>query len=444
MRSRTDRPAQARRLFLCIACAGCAIAAAPSLGTAPPAPPPPEPTVDRGSGAFFNPAFINETYELARVRAAREDRLLVVVITSEQSEASRDMDRACWQNPQVTQWLREHALAIRVDVGLELDLARGLGVSRVPTVIVYDKHAEAARVSGRRDAAWMRTWLSAVRDGRAVANSRPGRDSLVFGPQVMELGHARKLITEGKHAEAATRLIDMYNRLATGDVHDFPVRAKEWPDMVSALLEAEPALRIRFENLRDNVAERLQAEENLAFRQDWIKLNATLGRQRDILRWFDNVREDRERLADLRHLSLSLAGPLTAAGRYADWGAIETDPVGVVINARHVDREERDRRARMTQRERTREPFRDIFTERSMAAHLAMLEAGRPGDALRVARTAVALDETGSIRHALVRAALEANQVHPMHRDLLAGDPTAPRLLIDRVEQRLASVRVPE
>lgn len=413
--------------------------AAPALGANPAGASP----QDRGSTQaqpFFNPAFTSEPYELARIRAAEEKKLLVLVIASDRSESSRTMDRECWQHPQITAWLRQHAIAVRAEVGLELSLARGLGVARVPTVIVFDELGEAARVSGSRDAAWMRAWLSAVRDGRPVANSRPARDTLSFRPQVLELLHVKKMAEEGRTNDAAARLLLMYDTHATDDVYSFPIRGREWGEAVRALAELDPLQRPRFMERVEQLEHQLAERESRAIRKDWIHLCQALNEEHRIIAWFDdlwpaNGQPDAETLDDMRFYARTLAGPLTRAGRSAAWGAIETDPVGLVIHAHALERELREEHARLSPRDRQSRAFRPVFAERSLLAHLAMLEAGRPDDALRVARAAIALDGAGGIRRALVRAAIDADRVHPMHRDLL--DPDAPALLRDRLEQRL-------
>ncbi|TVQ61953.1 MAG: hypothetical protein EA378_05675 [Phycisphaerales bacterium] len=426
--------------------AAIVLTAAPAVAANPNAAPATKPetrVVDRGAerlAPFFSPAFTNEPYELARVRAVQENKLMVLVIASDRSESSREMDRACWQHPQIVAWLRQHAIAVRAEVGLELSLARGLGVTRVPTVIVFDELGEAARVSGSRDAAWMRAWLTAVRDGRPVANSRPGRDTLTFRPQILELIHFRKMAEEGRTGEAATRLLQMYDNHATEDVYSFPARAREWADAVRVVVELDPTQRPRFLERIAQIEAKLDERETRAIRKDWIHLCQSLNEDHRIVEWFDTVWPDLglpegDALADLRFYARALGGPLTRAGRTAAWGQIEPDPVGMVIHAHRIEQELRDEHARLSRHERQSRTIRPVFAERTLIAHLAMLKADRPDDALRAARAAIALDASGGIRRAIVRAAIDADRAHPMHRDLL--DPAAPPLLRDRLEQRL-------
>jgi Protein of unknown function, DUF255 len=80
--------------------------------------------------ACASQAFVDLDFAAATARAKAEDKLLLVDITSANSPLAQKMDAQTWPDGAVTSWIREHAVAIRVDADAQPELAQSLGFTR--------------------------------------------------------------------------------------------------------------------------------------------------------------------------------------------------------------------------------------------------------------------------------------------------------------------------
>ena len=112
--------------------------------------------------------FMDEGFEAAAARARSQGRWLLADFTATWCQPCKLMDSKVWCNPAVAAWVREHAVAIQVDIDASTELARSLHVQAVPTVIVFLDGAERDRTTGLCPPAELLAWLRTVRlKGRA-------------------------------------------------------------------------------------------------------------------------------------------------------------------------------------------------------------------------------------------------------------------------------------
>lgn len=127
---------------------------------------PPRPTI-----------FTNQTFEEAQAAAAggvggKGGKLLVVDFAASWCGACREMDRNTWTNPQLVDWLKEHAITVKVDIDADKARARAFGVTAIPVVLVLSGGREVARVTGAVPAGELLTRLKAAAGASSAETAR--------------------------------------------------------------------------------------------------------------------------------------------------------------------------------------------------------------------------------------------------------------------------------
>ena len=79
--------------------------------------------------------------------APAKPKLLVVAFSAGWCTYCKRMDRSVWTDPEVVRWLRENAIAIKVDFDADKARARAFGITAVPTVLIFDGKREVGRAS---------------------------------------------------------------------------------------------------------------------------------------------------------------------------------------------------------------------------------------------------------------------------------------------------------
>jgi thiol:disulfide interchange protein len=98
-------------------------------------------------GSYGPTAFSKLPFADARAAAAAQDRLFLVDGTASWCPPCRTMEQDTWPDAEVRAWMDAHTVAVQVDVDEQPDLARELGISSMPTLILYRGDTELARLS---------------------------------------------------------------------------------------------------------------------------------------------------------------------------------------------------------------------------------------------------------------------------------------------------------
>jgi thiol:disulfide interchange protein DsbD len=99
-----------------------------------------------GAEAPRTSTWMEQDLEGALARARAEGKVVVVDIYAEWCAQCHELDEKTWPDPQVQAWLREHAIAIRIDTDkVRTDLAGKLQIRSYPTVLVLDGDGKELR-----------------------------------------------------------------------------------------------------------------------------------------------------------------------------------------------------------------------------------------------------------------------------------------------------------
>jgi thiol:disulfide interchange protein len=94
--------------------------------------------------------FTNASFEQAQAEAAAATppKLLVVDFSASWCPSCRAMDRRTWTDPAVTDWLKQNAVTVKVDIDADKARARAFGIESIPTVIVLAGDQHITRIVG--------------------------------------------------------------------------------------------------------------------------------------------------------------------------------------------------------------------------------------------------------------------------------------------------------
>jgi thiol:disulfide interchange protein DsbD len=108
-----------------------------------------------------SPLWLSQDFEKAQVQAESEHKLLLLDTYAVWCAQCKELDEKTWPEPGVSAWIKEHAVAVRVDADkVRPDLAKRLAIRSFPTVVLFDAQGrELKRSLGFQDPAAMLAWL---------------------------------------------------------------------------------------------------------------------------------------------------------------------------------------------------------------------------------------------------------------------------------------------
>lgn len=311
------------------------------------------------------------------------------------------MDDATWQRAEVCEWIERKALAIRVDIDADHDIARKLNVRAVPTAIVFRAGKQEDRTVGFLDAAEMSAWLSSLQKRQTKPDGHL-RDSA-----------ASMALADQRYDEATKGYVWLWNNIpGFEDAYEYGwmgVRQSFMLKPLQSLVSSHPPAHEAFSALRDASGAAAPAFDYTDWfgpRVDWFLLNQVLGQQDRTLEWFDRIKADPRYASVIEHCAWLLLEPLKDSQRWADIGRLYPDPLAALAELHeHVTfgspqpaARESDSSARLTryQLERFREDVGILYS--------GLRAAGRATDAKAVREEALRLDPSEEMRRALEKA----------------------------------------
>lgn len=276
-------------------------------------------------------------------RAEAEGKLLVIDFFATWCKPCHVMEQTTHRDPAVVAWLRENAVALRVDAEKQAALARRHGVSGYPTHVVTDARGEVlGRLVGFRDAARFLAELRAIRGG---GDSVPELRQSILNGRSDDPGAryelARALAQLGRHAEALAELEWCHDHGVSEDPGFLQVRRgrllRDWMQLAERHAPARASLQAR----REKTADRLVAGGDRAAALDYVALASALGEAGPVARTLERLRVAGPEVAPLRQLVARRTLELLAEGgehaalveALGDPKAFLDEELGYVFNA---------------------------------------------------------------------------------------------------------------
>jgi len=223
-----------------------------------------------------------------RDRAAREGRLLLLDFTASWCAPCKTMEATTWPDPRVLAWIDRHALALRIDVDVETEVATRFGVKAMPTMILLRGDELLDRRHGLTPAAdlvgWLdgvlagHTWIDSLRAPERANDVRAHHDlALVLRERGDLDGALEELLWVWRHSLA-------HDPAYVGVKHSFLV------DEMASLAAAHPSARERMAVLRDAAfAAFSSAPDSRGALRGWASLARASGDASALLAWFDRL-----------------------------------------------------------------------------------------------------------------------------------------------------------
>jgi len=105
--------------------------------------------------------WIEHDYEAAQAKAKAESKMVLIDTFTDWCAQCRELDEKTWPDPAVVDWIRNNAIAVRIDTEkVRPDLAKPLGIVAYPTIILLTPDGkEVRRLNGFHKAEKMLEWL---------------------------------------------------------------------------------------------------------------------------------------------------------------------------------------------------------------------------------------------------------------------------------------------
>jgi len=172
------------------------------------------------------------------VQATRSaGRWLLVDATAEWCQPCKAMERTTWRDQSLGAWVKEHAVAIRLDIEENEETANSLGIRSVPTVIAFKNGLEVDRVTGLRNASAVLDWLHGLERGETALDQL--RRSIGDPSKNMRgrLDLARALTSSKRFAEATDEYVWLWQHIAQVQPSMSGVRVSFMARDIESLLE---------------------------------------------------------------------------------------------------------------------------------------------------------------------------------------------------------------
>jgi thioredoxin-like negative regulator of GroEL len=281
--------------------------------------------------AALPPAFTAINLEAAKKRVAGTDKVVVIKFTADWCGPCKTMDKTTWRDDKVVSWVKEHAVAIQVDVDRDKKTASAYNIEAMPTMVILREGKEIARKVGAMKPAptlaWMESATGKVATPKApAAKPAPKQDSKRAAEATKAsavqpiVDRLNQNIEEKKYAEAATDLEEIWSAKNADDGLRRSGVATSIYRQIAAVLDASAEARSTVTGIRDEIEKRLAQgpKEAPADRSDWLVLNELLSDDAKSLSWFDRAKKEDGAAATFQPVLSSILPLLERNKRLAD------------------------------------------------------------------------------------------------------------------------------
>lgn len=376
-------------------------------------------------GADLPPAFSDLSLDGAKKQVDGTDKLVLVKFTAEWCGPCKAMDKTTWQDESVVKWVKDHGVAIQVDVDKEPQVAGNFKIAAMPTMVMLKGGNEIARKVGYMDGGKTLKWMEDASSGKLDGGPKADKNSVNIQERLQT---ARELTDAGKADEATAEYAWLWQNALKYEPAMVGVRSSFMAsDMKQIAARHEPAKQA-FSKLRDEAEEKLKSDDR-DFRtlDDWIVLNVVVGDQARTLAWFDRIKGEEGSARTMERESFRLREILVDAGRMSEIPLIYPDPLRALkeqyaaseriaaFNSQGGFPADLDE---ATKTELKEQPW-EMFREQAAILYVGFLAAGKDEKAAEIMAEARRLRETPKVITGVVGYAIRQGQARPVMAALL-------------------------
>ena len=282
--------------------------------------------------ADLPPAFSDVTLDAAKKQVEGSEKVVVIKFTADWCPPCKAMDKTTWRDESVVKWVKDHGVALQVDVDKDQKTAQAYNIEAMPTMVMLRGGKEIARTLGYMKPEEMLTWMEAAATGKAAdprkaakpagKQAAPERSTV----QVLISQLDEKLDTK-KYDDAVVIIQELWSDSNARD----PMRqiglASELRGQLSAAVKGTPRAKAAIEAIRDSIEKGTgeRSIEMIGQLNDWLALNGVLGDDARSLAWFDRSKAESSGRANIEDAFGEVAPVLLRSGRGAEIAEVFPD-----------------------------------------------------------------------------------------------------------------------
>ena len=367
--------------------------------------------------ADLPPAFSDLTLEAAAKQVEGTDKLVLIKFTADWCMPCKAMDQTTWRDEKVVAWVKEHGVAIQVDVDKEPKVSQKYQVSAMPTMVMLRGGNEIARKTGYMDAARTMQWMEGAASGKGEEGPKVDKESRDMQARFRT---ARELSMSGKPDEATEEFAWLWEHMLEFEPAMVGVRGSFMAGDMQKLAARHAPAKAAFTKLRDAAAEKLkQGTPDSEVRDDWVVLNEIIGDEDATLAWFDGVKGKPDDAKAVDRVSFRLVWLLVARERLADVALLFPYPLEEVRSDYAMSAEMAKRQSKLPDflDEQTKQSILDqpweAFREKVAVLYTGYLAAGKDEIAGQILGEARKLYDKPRLVTGVIGFAVEKGQARP-------------------------------
>lgn len=393
-----------------------------------------------GVRADLPPAFSALTLDAAKKQVDGTDKVVVIKFTAEWCPPCKAMDKTTWRDESVVKWVKDHGVAIQVDVDKERKTMEAYGIQAMPTMVMLRGGKEIGRTLGYMKADQMLSWMEATATGKAptAATGTKGTTGAELSPAQMLVSGLRKSVADKKYKESVAIVQEIWSEKFVNDPMRLaglvPQVREELVTILAGAPEAKSAIvsiRDGIEQVKDDGTPKARAGELI----DWLGFNSVLGDDARSLAWIDRTKSD-ENAAALFSIGLAEIAPiLIRNGRAAEIAAVAPNATDE-LQRRYEALAPMAKGLEKTEAARAWSGFETLGGQ----VFAGFVAAKDIKDANGIAEQMLQLRDTPTMRAALVRESLDAGVVGPGAK-LWLDEAAKSGLDVSELRTRLAAMQ---
>jgi thiol-disulfide isomerase/thioredoxin len=368
------------------------------------------------------PPFSDVSIATAIASSEDQDRFLILNFTATWCGPCRRMQATSWSHDAVAAWVSAHAIAIRIDVDDNPDLALRYSVGTLPCVVAIRDGSEVDRVIGYKAQPKLLAWLNGLNVGLTHAQDLLVRADALAGSSNIEARYdlAEDLARAGQVALARREFSWVWEHTRGKDDWS-AVRHSFMASAISQLANESPELTNDIILWREQARRHVEDDEGTdeTWWDEWVALAWMTNELDDVVSWFEAVSRPRDRTSGSAprlapHVISGVFDILVQARRFAQAAALYPDSVArakdLLDPLALTGLPDLDAVADPDMRVEVIREWRESSAREVADLLRALLAVHRDDEAELVADMVIRIVDYPSTRQALIRAAIDTKR----------------------------------